>query len=146
LDFNHASLSAALRQTRFDPQVLTMVSWLGVTYYLSRKAVFGTLREIAALAPAGSTVIFDYMDSAAFVPERAATRALRQQAATRQSGEPMQTGFDPTTLAGELSDVGLRLCEDLEPAEIEVRFFAGRADGFHAFEHVHFARAQVALD
>jgi methyltransferase (TIGR00027 family) len=146
LDFNHASLSAALRQTRFDPQALTMVSWLGVTYYLSRKAVFGTLRELAALAPAGSIVIFDYMDLDAFVPERAAPRALRQQAATRQSGEPMQTGFDPATLAVELAAVGLQLCEDLGPAEIEARFFAGRADGFHAFEHVHFAAAEVVSD
>lgn len=143
LDFNHASLSAVLRQTRFDPQALTMVSWLGVTYYLSRNAVVGTLRELAALAPAGSTVIFDYMDRDAFAPERAATRALRQQAAMRQSGEPMQTGFDPATLPSELADVGLQLCEDLGPAEIEARFFAGRDDGFHAFEHVHFARAQV---
>ena len=61
-----------------------------------------------------------------------------------QVGEPMQTGFDPMTLADDLSRVGLRLEEDLGPAEIEARYFQHRTDDYHAFEQVHFARAVVA--
>jgi len=37
----------------------------------------------------------------------------------------------------------LRLQEDLGPAEIQQRFFAGRPDGYCACEHVHYARAVV---
>jgi hypothetical protein len=34
--------------------------------------------------------------------------------------------------------------ENLSPVEIEARYFQGRYDQYHAFEHVHFARAVVA--
>ena len=64
--------------------------------------------------------------------------------AVRQVGEPMITGFDPAGLAADLATVGLRLHEDLGPADIEARYFAGRPDNYHASEHVHFARAVVA--
>ena len=65
------------------------------------------------------------------------------QAIARQVGEPMQAGFDPIELAAELDRAGFRLEEDLGPAEIENRYFQHRADEYHAFEHVHFARATV---
>ena len=51
-----------------DPQAPSFFSWLGVTYYLTRDAVFATWRAIAEVAPAGSAVIFDYLDTDAFVP------------------------------------------------------------------------------
>lgn len=56
----------------------------------------------------------------------------------------MKTGFDTSTLAGDLALLGLRLHEHLCPAEIEKRFFKGRSDGYYACEHVHFAWAVVA--
>jgi O-methyltransferase involved in polyketide biosynthesis len=59
-------------------------------------------------------------------------------------GEPMKGGFEPQTLAGKLDPAGFRLEENLGPAEIEARYFQGRHDRYHAFEHVHFARAGVA--
>jgi O-methyltransferase involved in polyketide biosynthesis len=65
------------------------------------------------------------------------------QAIARQVGEPMQAGFEPIELAAELDRAGFRLEEDLDPAEIEARYFQHRADEYHAFEHVHFARATV---
>jgi O-methyltransferase involved in polyketide biosynthesis len=101
------------------------------------------LRSIAGIAPAGSAIVFDYLDTDAFVPERAAVRVKRMQEAVRRSGEPMQTGFDPSTLAADLARIGLRLQENLSPAEIQDRYFQGRTDGYRAFEHVHFAWAVV---
>ena len=143
LDFTQESLAAALRRSPYDPQVASFFSWLGVTYYLTREVVFDTLRAIAGIAPAGSLIIFDYMDPDAFVPERAAKRMQRMQAIVRQAGEPMKAGFDPARLAADLEAMGLRLQEDLSPADIEERYFRGRADGYHAYEHVHFAQVAV---
>jgi O-methyltransferase involved in polyketide biosynthesis len=65
------------------------------------------------------------------------------QAIARQVGEPMQTGFEPPALAADLQRAGFRLEEDLSPVQIEARYFQGRTDEYHAFEHVHFARAVV---
>jgi hypothetical protein len=56
----------------------------------------------------------------------------------------MISGFDPGTLARDLAPLGLRLHEDLSPANIEARYFAGRQDDYHAGEQVHFAWARVA--
>jgi methyltransferase (TIGR00027 family) len=144
VDFTKENLAAALERAAFDPRTLSFFSWLGVTYYLSREVVFATLRAIADVAPVGSNIVFDYMDADAFVPERAAKPVQLMHEIVRFAGEPMKAGFDPSALAADLARVGLHLHETLSPADIERRYFQGRTDGFHAFEHVHFASAAVA--
>ncbi|PRX41722.1 methyltransferase (TIGR00027 family) [Planifilum fimeticola] len=144
VDFTKESLASALERSPYDPNTSSFFSWLGVTYYLDRDVVLRMFRSIAGIAPAGSTIVFDYMDEEAFIPERAAERTKRMQEMVRRTGEPMKTGFDPTALADELARNGLHLQENLSPADIEERYFQGRTDGYHAFEHVHFARAVVA--
>lgn len=144
VDFTKESLSAVLKQSTYYRQTLSFFSWLGVTYYLTRDVVLSTLRAIADIAPSGSTIIFDYMDTDAFIPERASKHIQRMQKIVQRTGEPMQTGFDPSTLAVDLENIGLRLRENLSPSDIEDRYFTGRTDGCHASEHVHFAWVTVA--
>jgi len=144
VDFSQENLAAALRRSLYDPQAQSFFSWLGVTYYLTSEAVCGTWRAIAEVAPADSEVVFDYLDTDAFVPGRVANRVQIMMDAVRQVGEPMITGFDPARLAADLAPLGLSLREDLGPSDIEARFFAGRPDDYHASEHVHFAWAVVA--
>lgn len=144
VDFNVESLTAALNQSAYDPHMPSFFSWLGVTYYLTRQVVLGTLRSISGIAPTGSPIVFDYLDTNAFVPEKAAKRVRLMQEAARRGGEPMKEGLDPLALASELAKVGLALREDLAPADIQARYFDGRTDGYYAFEHVHLARAVVA--
>lgn len=102
-----------------------------------------TLQNIAGMAPAGSIIIFDYMDVDAFIPERTEKSIQLMQEVVRRAGEPIKTGFDPKTLAEELANVKLRLHEDLEPSAIETLYFKGRTDGYHAKAHIHFAQAVV---
>ena len=144
VDFSRENLAAALRRSSYDPQAPSFFSWLGVTYYLSREAVSATWGAIAEVAPAGSPVVFDYLDTDAFVPEKAAKRVQFMMEIVRKVGEPMLTGFDPDTLASDLACLGLCLKEDLGASEIQERLFAGRQDGYHASEHAHFAWAVVA--
>jgi methyltransferase (TIGR00027 family) len=143
-DFTKEDLVTALQRSDYDRQKTTFVSWLGVTYYLTPASVSDTWRAMAAIAPAGSTLIFDYLDADAFVPEKAARRVQRMQEIVRNVGEPIQAGFEPVQLAAELERAGLRLEEDLAPAVIQARYFQGRTDGYRAYEHFHFARASVA--
>jgi methyltransferase (TIGR00027 family) len=144
VNFETERLSAVMQPPAYDPRALSFFSWLGVTYYLTHEAILTMLREIATRAPVGSTLVFDYMDAEAFNPEQAAPRSRVMQAIARHVGEPMQTGFDPSTLAVDLWRAGFRLEEDLAPMQIEACYFHGRTDEYHAFEHVHFARAMVA--
>jgi methyltransferase (TIGR00027 family) len=144
VDFSTESLPAALRRSAYDPGKETFFSWLGVTYYLMREAVFDTWGALAALAPAGSAMVFDYLEAEAFVPGRAAPRVAKMQEIVRNVGEPMHAGFDPAALAADLAQAGWRIEENLSPADIQARYFSGRADGYRAFEQMHFARAGVA--
>ena len=144
IDFTKESLTAALQRSSYDPHQLSFFSWLGVSYYLTREVVFATLQDIAGIAQQGSTIVFDYMDADAFVPEKAGKRIQLMQWIAGQVGEPMKSGFDPHTLAAELNRLGWQMQENLAPDEIDRRYFQGRTDLYRAFEHLHFARAVVA--
>jgi methyltransferase (TIGR00027 family) len=142
VDFNKDNLEAVLsRHTSYDPKVLTYFSWLGVVYYLPADAVFSTLRTITRIAPPGSSVVFDYFDTAARDSQAKIAQLGRQIGI--QLGEQLQTYLDPDTLASEISALGLRLHENLSPSEIENRYFQGRQDGYHAMKNSHFAQAIV---
>lgn len=143
IDFTQESLPDALRRSAYDAQKTSFFSWLGVTFYLTGEVVFDTLRAISGMAARGSTLVFDYMDADAFIPEKAGKRIQYMQKNAAMVGEPMKGGFDAQALAAKLAGVGFHLEEDLGPADIEGRYFQDRRDQYHAFEHVHFARAAV---
>jgi methyltransferase (TIGR00027 family) len=143
VDFAKLGFAAALKDSAYDPTKQSLFSWLGVTYYLTREQILATLKDIAKVAPNGTSIIFDYMDADAFIPERATPLIQRVQAIVKTAGEPMKTGFDPATLPSDLAAVGLSLTEDLSQEDIQARYFAGRTDGYHAFEHTHFVTAKV---
>jgi methyltransferase (TIGR00027 family) len=143
VDFAQESLGEALRRSSFEPLKTSFFSWLGVSYYLTREVVLETLRSAAGLAARGSTLVFDYLDEDAFIPEKAAPRTALMQRIAGQVGEPMKTGFDPAELRGILSTLGYDLAENLDPDEIDRRYFQGRTDLYRAFEHFHFARASI---
>lgn len=141
-DFTQDRLAEALSRSQYDPQALTFF-WLSVTYYLTRDDVFAILKAVADISPKGSIVIFDYLDTDAFVPVKAAPRVLGIIAGAQLVSEPMKAGFDLSTLAADLAALGLSLHENLGPPKIEERYFRGRTDDYHALEHVHYAYAVV---
>lgn len=144
VDFTKENLATALEPSGYDPKQPSFFSWLGVTYYLTRDVVFETLRAIAQIAPSSSSILFDYMDTDAFDPTKAARRVQKMQQIVRGVGESMRAGFDPAKLGNELAPLGLRIKQDLGPAEIEQRYFKNRTDEMRAFEHVHYAWVAVA--
>lgn len=144
VDFTQESLSDALKRSPYDPTQLSFFNWLGVSFYLTREVVFDTLRSVASGAASGSTIVFDYLDADAFIPEKVSKRVQQMQWMAAQLGEPLKAGFDPLALSADLNHLGLRLEENLAPAAIEARYFQGRSDRYHAVEHFHYARAVVA--
>lgn len=143
VDFTKQKLDTKLANITHDPKAFTFFSWLGVVHYIPYDTVFQTLRTIADISPAGSTIIFDYWDQDAFIPEKAATRVNIMQAMLRQAGEPMVTGLNPSALSSELKSVGLRLVEHLSPSDIQNRYFQNRSDDYYAYEHAYFVKAVV---
>jgi methyltransferase (TIGR00027 family) len=143
-DLDQEDLATALARSGYDPRVPAFFGWLGVTMYLDRDTTLATLRAIRSVAVGGTQVVFDYLDTDAFDPNRASKRVQALLDVRRLSGEAMRSGFDPGTLGTELGRIGFRLREHCNPQEIEARYFQGRTDGYHATEHAHFAWAEVA--
>ncbi|MDR3577572.1 MAG: SAM-dependent methyltransferase [Anaerolineaceae bacterium] len=143
VDFTAENLTAALKRSSYHPDQPSFFSWLGVSYYLTSQVVFAALQDLAGIAAPGSTIVFDYLDTDAFVPEKAGKRVQFMLWIADQVGEPMKSGFDPHHLADELDVLGWKLQEDLAPDEINRRYFQGRSDLYRAFEHLHFARAVI---
>ena len=144
VDFSNETLAEAIRRSPYDSGHISFFSWLGVSYYLSAEVIIDTLQSIATLAPRGSELVFDYMDTDSFDPLKAARHIQLMHKIAAQVGEPMKTGFEPATLATVIGKLGFTLQDNLSRDAIEARYFAGRNDNLHAFEHVHFARASVA--
>jgi methyltransferase (TIGR00027 family) len=145
-DFERESIAASLARSPYDPVMPTFFSWLGVTFYLTREAIYNTLTSIRAVAARGSEIVMDYANAAVFIPE-SQSPAMRALFNRMQSlGEPFISGFDPRTLAEELAALGFEILEDLDHTQQETRYFAGRTDGLRPVKFSHFAHARRTVD
>jgi len=144
IDFTKESLVTALTSSSsYDPEVKSFFSWLGVINFLSRDEAFTTLRSITEIAPAGSMIVFDYLDTDAFVPEKMSLHMRELKEFLQKIDEPIITGFNPSTLGDELANLGFRLHENLSPQDIKKCYLQGHRDGYHVQENGHFACAVV---
>lgn len=143
VDFTKDNFMDALTGSGFDPAKKSFFSWLGVTYYLSIQSITNTLNAIANNTASGSMIVFDYVDDAGFIAEKACRAVQLMQTIARQSGEPMLTSFEPDKLNLFLKMNGFSLVDNLSPAVIEKRYFQNRQDRYHAIENVHIARAMI---
>jgi methyltransferase (TIGR00027 family) len=125
VDFECEALPEQLAAAGFNAEVPTFFAWLGVVPYLTLAAFRATVAFIAA-QPQGSGLVLDYSQprSVLSLLEQLAHDSLASRVAL--AGEPFQLFFTPPEIAAELN--GFRTIEDLGSAEINARYFAGRAD------------------
>ncbi|WP_406637210.1 class I SAM-dependent methyltransferase [Amycolatopsis sp. WGS_07] len=116
------ALTSHLVQAGFDLNRPALVSWLGVTMYLTAEAISETLDAISGFAP-GTELIVEHLLPAALRDEAGQTYAELVMAAAAEHGEPWRTFLDPDQMAALLRDHGLepidhvRQRETLSPAE-----------------------------
>jgi methyltransferase (TIGR00027 family) len=110
MDFERDPLAGRLRQAGFDPARPALVSWLGVTMYLTQAAISQTLAEISTLAP-GTHLITDYVLPAALRDETGSTYADLVAPAAAERGEPWLTFLAPADTSALLEGHGLARVE-----------------------------------
>jgi len=122
VDFETQTLAAGLKAARFRADRPAFFSWLGVTIYLSKDAVAGTLRYIAA-RPAGSQVVFDFAPPADALGGQ--ERASRERMASRVArvGEPWINYYDPGALASEMRSSGYSSAQALGSEQMKRALF-----------------------
>lgn len=128
VDFEHQTLADGLHEAGVDAGEPAFFSWLGVVPYLTLPAFRATLATIGGF-PAGSAVSFDY----AFPPETLdpMRRLIYDRLAARvaAAGEPFQLFFTAEQMEAEFRQAGFHRVEQVDTAELNRRYFSGRADG-----------------
>ncbi len=95
-----------------------------MTYYLDRDTVRNTLASIARETAPGTTVVFDYLADAAWVPDDAQPLLASAAAFVARRGEPWLSSFVPPDLPGILNSLGYDDIDNLEPHKVGERYFA----------------------
>ena len=144
-DLSLEALDSALARSSFQPDQLTFFSWLGVTMYLTREANLSAFAAIAASAPAGSELVFNYVDQQALDPGTVVGEAFsRLKSEVSSAGEAFLSGFDPAVVGEQLRTAGLLLLEDLNGAQAVARYDASGLNGLRSAAFAHIAHARVA--
>jgi methyltransferase (TIGR00027 family) len=121
-DFETQDVRIALAAAEFDSGAPALVSWLGVTQYLTRQAIAGTLRWVAGLA-AESEIVLTYLVPS---PEADAAKVLLAASGTR-----FETFFPPQEMEALFSESGLHP-EQFTPESLDALYFRDRDDGLRA--------------
>jgi methyltransferase (TIGR00027 family) len=142
MDFERDSLAARLSQAGFDPSRPALVSWLGVTMYLTGAAISQTLAEIGGFAP-GTQLITDYMLPAGLQDEAGATYAGLVAPAAAERGEPWLTLLAPDDMSALLERHGLGLIKHVQQRDSVPATLWDRTDSLRPSALSVLARATV---
>ncbi|MET9224612.1 SAM-dependent methyltransferase [Lentzea sp. NPDC003310] len=121
-----------LQAAGFDPSRPAVVSWLGVTMYLTEQATSATLERVASL-PSGSSLIVTYFRHLEdLLPEDVQIRRASREGA-RRSGTPFIGFYTPDQIAELARKAGFTGTEHVSAAGLAERYFAGRTDGLRPY-------------
>ncbi|MFJ9786675.1 class I SAM-dependent methyltransferase [Amycolatopsis sp. NPDC101161] len=139
VDFEADPLRERLVQSGLDPFRPVFVSWLGVTMYLTRKAILTTLTDLGGFAP-GSEIVTDHLLPAELRDAAGNGYAEAVAPVAAEQGEPWRTFLSPAAVADLLREAGFEVVEqagqrDSVPAELWNRTDALRPAALSALAH-----------
>ena len=137
VDFETQTLTDGLTAAGFDFGARAVVSWIGVTMYLTMEAIRGTLRQLATLAP-GSRVALTYNLPLSALDGLGLATSGPLRTMTAEMGEPFISLFLPSEIEALMQELAFSDIEHFRPEEMIRKYFPGRAD-------VHLGGAQRIL-
>jgi methyltransferase (TIGR00027 family) len=123
IDFRTQSLKTGLLASEFVVDAPTFVVWEGVSMYLTREAVDGTLAALAALCGTGSTLAMDFWQHGPG-PGGERLRRVVERGMTAV-GEPIAFPVDAAAAPGVLEPHGFEVDDLAEAAVLTARYATG---------------------
>lgn len=117
-----------LTEAGFEAARPAVVASTGVSMYLTREAVMGTLCQVAGLA-AGSTFAMSFLLPLEMADPEIRPGLERAVAGARASGTPFLSFFAPEELLAMSREAGFREARHVSAGMLAERYFAGRSDG-----------------
>jgi methyltransferase (TIGR00027 family) len=142
-DLERDALAGRLTGAGFDPAAPALVSWLGVSFYLTRGAIAATLTAIGALAPA-TELIVEYALPAELRDARGQAYAEFALRVSGERGEPWLTFLTPEDMTGLLRAGGLEVNEHARQRDAIDPALWRRADALQPADLCRLVRAAVA--
>lgn len=122
VDFEQDDFVEKLHAAGFASSRRTLVSWLGVTYYLTPAAMARTLTQIATLGGVGMKFVFDYMVADVVNGTSQNREALNKARFVARLGEPWLFGLPPEEVAAYLAPFGFRVRQNFTPEELQAKY------------------------
>jgi len=127
VDFERQTLGEGLEEAGFDFRQLAVVSWVGVTMYLTLTAINATLATLARCRD-GTRVVLTYNQPPEALAGMTAQIAAAFAAIAADMGEPFVTRFLPAEIAQLLHRHGFGELIDFGPEQARAAYFQGRTD------------------
>lgn len=143
IDFDQQKLDDVLNAAGFQKGKRTLFIWEGVTQYLTAEAVSSTLEFVSSASGAGSAIVFTYVRRGIIDGTDRPEWMQGFLSFAERVGSPLVFGIDPAELASYLSDLGLRLIEDVGTADYEERYLKPLGRELSVFEGERAAFAGV---
>lgn len=141
-DLAHASVEDSLLGSDFTGGQKTLFVLEGLLMYLDGEDVDKTFAAIRKLAGASSEVVFDYVFASVVRGENRLFGEAEIVERVRRAGEAWRFGIEKGKIKEFLKDNGFALIQDLEPDDLEKKYFAdeqgqivGRVNGAHSLVH-----------
>jgi methyltransferase (TIGR00027 family) len=143
VDFENDSLAGQLARGGFDPAQPALVSWLGVTMYLSRAAIGQTLAVIGRFAP-GTEIITDHMLPAGLRDEDGDSYVEQVAPVAAQHGEPWLKFLSPSDMSGLLAEHGFGSIRHVRQRDTVDAATWNRSDSLRPSNLSYLAHATIA--
>jgi methyltransferase (TIGR00027 family) len=124
VDFNEETLQK-LFDFGYSPQLRTLFIWEGVVYYLTAQAVDRTLEFILKSSASGSSIIFDYMYTAALNAAHKRREVNRMQTVRKFTGEGLTFGIEEGQVEEFLQKRGFIQIENGTSEDLKKAYFTG---------------------
>lgn len=121
-DFESDRLPERMHQAGFDPSRPCLVVWIGVSVYLTRTAIEGTLADLNSICARGSLLVTDYGDPEIVAGTHPLVGARRTARLVRRRGEPWRTALSLTELTRALDVVGFNVQDHARVPELAKRY------------------------
>lgn len=145
VDFEKESVADGLSESTYSNDRPALFSWLGTTPYLTRNAIFDTLRSVSSVAAPMSKIVFDYYTHKEFLDTNDLRSVEALERFVSRRGEPFLTSFDPSKFLSELVELGYEVIENLSPEDQLERYYANRQDNLRPIANAYFIQLNIGI-
>ena len=126
VDFNTQLLSERLLSSGFDPALVSLFIWQGVTMYLSPAGVDATLSFVVNNTAPGSSIVFDYVYQSVLVGLQKHSEITSMRRYRFLTGEALTFGIPQGSVQSFLLERGFHQVIDISAAELKAAYMTGK--------------------